>query len=256
MARARAASESEEKRVIRRVAAGGCDLTRLDQKTLLSDHFLFSELEPPLLERLLHSANPRVYAKGETVFTRGEEGERLFAILRGRVKVSVFSEEGREVVLAVMKPGDFFGEIAFLDGSVRTADATAIEEMEVISVGRRDFLPILETHPAIYMKIIRVLCERLRMTNETIEDSIFLTVPARVAKTLIKLSHSYGEDLGGRTRINIKMSQQEMANLIGTSREVVNRHLRALQADSVISMDQGHIVIEDMAALEDYAQVA
>lgn len=231
-------------------------MTRIDQKTLLADHFLFSELEGPLLEKVLHSANTRVYGKGETVFTRGEDGERLFAILRGRAKVSVFSEEGREVVLAVMKPGDFFGEIAFLDGSVRTADATAVEELEVISVGRRDFFPILESHPTIYMKIIRVLCERLRLTNETIEDSIFLTVPARVAKTLIKLSQSYGEEMGDRMRLNIKMSQQEMANLIGTSREVVNRHLRALQSDGVISMDHGHIVIDDMDALEDYAQVA
>lgn len=230
-------------------------LTRIDQKTLLGDHFLFSELDPPLLEKVNATANTRVYQKGETVFTRGEDGERLFAILRGRVKVSVFSEEGREVVLAVMKPGDFFGEIAFLDGAVRTADATAVEELEVVSVGRRDFFPILESNPPIYMKIIKVLCERLRQTNETIEDSIFLTVPARVAKTLLKLASNYGEDIDGRTRLNIKMSQQEMANLIGTSREVVNRHLRALQSDNVISMDHGHVVIEDHDALEDYAQV-
>jgi len=170
------------------------------------------------------------------------------------VKVSVFSEEGREAVLAVMKPGDFFGEIAFLDGAARTADATAIEEIEVVSVGRGDFFPILIENPPIYMKIIKVLCERLRQTNEAIEDSIFLTVPARVAKTLVKLSGSYGEPLGeGRVKLNIKMSQQELANLIGTSREVVNRHLRSLQGDGVISNEGGFIVIERIEHLEDFA---
>jgi len=226
----------------------------IDHKALLADHFLFSELEDNLLEQVLQSANIRTYAKGATVFTRGEDGERLFAILRGRVKVSVFSEEGREAVLAVMKPGDFFGEIAFLDGAARTADATAIEEIEVVSVGRGDFFPILIENPPIYMKIIKVLCERLRQTNEAIEDSIFLTVPARVAKTLVKLSGSYGEPLGeSRVKLNIKMSQQELANLIGTSREVVNRHLRSLQGDGVISNEGGFIVIERIEHLEDFA---
>ena len=226
----------------------------IDHKALLADHFLFSELEDELLEQLLQTANIRTYAKGATVFTRGEDGERLFAILRGRVKISVFSEEGREAVLAVMKPGDFFGEIAFLDGSVRTADATAIEEIEVISVRRGDFFPVLESGSNIYRKIVMVLCERLRQTNEAIEDSIFLTVPARVAKTLIKLSQSYGETLSpGRIKLNIKMSQQELANLIGTSREVVNRHLRSLQSDGVISNEGGFIVIEQLEHLNEFA---
>lgn len=226
---------------------------RNDHRALLEDHLLFSSLPSEGIDKILSNSLIRHYPKNSTIFVRGEDGDRLFAILQGRVKISIFSEEGREIVLAVMRTGDFFGEIAFLDGHARTADATAVEDCEILSIGRGDFYPILEGHPDIYRKIIMVLCERLRQTNEAIEDSIFLTVPARVAKTLIKLSSSYGEKRDdGKIYFNIKISQQELANIIGTSREVVNRHLRHLQSEGVIRMEQGYLVIEEPDYLTEF----
>jgi len=227
----------------------------LDTKALLEDHFLFSSIPAEAIDRILAVSVVKHFPKNSVIFSRGEDGDRLFAMLKGRVKISIFSEEGREIVLAVMRERDFFGEIAFLDGSVRTADATVVEETEVLSIGRGDFFPIIEKFPDIYMKIITVLCERLRQTNEAIEDSIFLTVPARVAKTLIKLAGSYGEERDdGSVRFSIKISQQELANIIGTSREVVNRHLRNLQGNDVIAVEQGHLVIMQPDYLEEFSR--
>lgn len=226
--------------------------TKLDHRKLLEDHFLFSSLPKDALDKVHATSLIRQYPKNSTIFVRGEEGDRLFAIVKGRVKISIFSEEGREIVLATMRAGDFFGEIAFLDASTRTADATVVEDCEVFSIGRGDFFPILENHPDIYMKIITVLCERLRQTNEAIEDSIFLTVPARVAKTLLRLAESYGEERNGNIHFTIKISQQELANIIGTSREVVNRHLRHLQQEEVIKVEQGYLVICDREYLSEF----
>lgn len=222
-----------------------------EHREILENHFLFSSLDHGELSKLLATCFIGSYVKNRTIFVRGEEGDRLYAILKGRVKISIFSEEGREIVLAVMREGDFFGEIAFLDGSYRTADATVVEDSEILSISRGDFFPLLDSHPDIYMKIIRVLCERLRQTNETIEDSIFLTISARCAKTLMKLAASYGQPFGEALRISIKISQQELANIIGTSREVVNRHLRQLQNDDVIHVEKGHIVIDKPDYLEE-----
>lgn len=226
----------------------------IDHRQILEDHYLFSTLPEAEIDKILSFSLIRQYPRHSTIFVRADDGDRLFAILKGRVKISVFSDEGREVVLAVMRAGDFFGEIAALDGSARTADASAIEDCEILSIARKDLFPVLERNPEIYMKIIRVLCERLRQTNETIEDSIFLTIPARVAKTIMKLAASYGETHGDSIRLNVKISQQELANIIGTSREVVNRHLRQLQQQEVIRVEKGHIIIDQKDYLEDFVR--
>ncbi len=226
------------------------DSSKQKHRNMLVGHFLFSGLASDEIDKILTNSLVRPVKKNSTLFVKGDEGDRLFAILKGRVKISVVSEEGREIVLAVMREGDFFGEIAFLDGCHRTADATVIEEAEIMSISRADFFPLVESHPEIYLKIIQILCDRLRITNETIEDSIFLTIPARVAKTLLKLGASYGQEQNGRIHFNIRISQQELANIIGTSREVVNRHIRQLQNDKVISVEERHIIINDIAALE------
>ena len=226
----------------------------IDHRQILEDHYLFSTLPSSEIDKIMSISLIRQYPKNSTIFVRLDEGDRLFAILRGRVKISVFSDEGREVVLALLSAGSFFGEIAALDGSSRTGDASVLEDSDILSIGRKDLMPVLERNPEIYMKIIRILCERLRATNETVEDSVFLTIPARLAKTVAKLSSTYGEPYGESIRIRSRISQQELANIIGTSREVVNRYLRQLQQQEVIRIEKGHIIIDKREYLEDFTR--
>ena len=223
----------------------------LNRRELLAQHFLLAQLAPAELDRLVAMAGERQFKSGQTIFQKGDPGTSMSAVLQGRVKISAYSEDGKEVILNIVEPGQIFGEIALLDGKERTADATAMGPTTLLVLERREFIPFLERNPKIAVRLIEVLCERVRRTSEMVESVAFLEYSARLAKLLLRLAESYGEDVEDGVRINLKISQQDLGNLIASTRESVNRQLNAWAEEGVIDLERGQITILDSDALED-----
>ena len=164
-------------------------------------------------------ARLKTIERGATVFAKGDPGTSLFAILEGQVKVISFSAQGKYAVFNVLSAGDIFGEIALLDGGERTADVIAIADCKLLVIERRDFLPLVHSRPDVAQKLIEVLCGRLRNTSRQVEEVMFLDLSAKLARTLLRLGDSAG---GSR----IALTQSEIAQIIGASRESTNKQLR------------------------------
>src|SRR5688572_18144384 len=175
---------------------------------------LFRALTPKMLERVASHATRRTVTRGTTLFRKGDPGNSLILVVSGQVKISVLSPDGREAVLNVIHPGEVLGEIALLDGRPRTADATALTDCELMTVDRRDFQPFLRDNPDVALKLIEVLCERLRHTSEQVEDVIFLDLPGRLAKTLLYLMARSGQ----KPPAPLSITQREIGQMIGMSR--------------------------------------
>ncbi len=231
-------------------------LADAQQRDFLTRVPIFSKLAGDELDALLALTKTRSLAARQEVFHKGDEGDQVFVILRGRLKVLSTSEDGGEVVFGIVDPGEVVGELALLSGGCRTATLTAIEPCELLVIDRRDFLPFLRSHPEVAAKLLEVLAERLRRVDELVEDTLFLKLPSRLAKKLLSLSRSYGEQTAGGTRVNIKLSQQELGELVGASRESVNRELRRWVEQGVLSVDGGYVTIRDSERLESLASFA
>ena len=223
---------------------------KMDKRKVFASHELFSRFSPAEIERLVSFSHARTYASGEVIFEKGSPGQGLMAVLSGRVRISSPSPEGREIVLNIIHAGEIFGEIALLDGKERTADATAMEACELLILERRDFVPFLEKHPDICLRLIAVLCERLRRTTEQVEDVLFLDLQARLAKTLLHLVDAHGQPVANGVALGTKLSQRDLANMIGASRESVNRQLSLWEEDGLISRDRGAITILDPEGMQ------
>lgn len=221
---------------------------------ILSGNQLLSSLQPSELEELLSLAAIEEYRANDVIFHKGDPGDRLYAILSGRVGISTVSREGKELFLNILDPGEVFGEIAVLDGHERTAGARAIKPTQLVGIGRGEFLAFLARHPKLCLRVIEVLCERLRWTSDTIENTIFLQIPRRLAKRILILVERMGRpvDPGDETagvRIDMKLSQEDLGNMLGVTRESVNKGLRSLQQSGVISHEGGFLVVHDVETL-------
>ena len=225
-------------------------------RALLAEHFLLRHLPPPDLERLAAFAKVQTLGAGEPVFMKGDPAAGMMVVVSGRVRITSSSADGKEVVLNIIDPGDVFGEIALIDGVERTADATAAEATELLLLERRDFLPYLKRHPGLSLELLKMLCHRLRMTNEQLEDFSFLDLRRRLAKKLVHLADSHGEEAPEGVRIGFKLTQQELAAMMGTTREAVNRQLRTLTDEGLIKQNGSSIVIRDREGLEDVVKEA
>lgn len=224
--------------------------TQAEKRELFQRHFLLGRLNSQEIDALLAYTRVERYRAGREIFSKGSPGDSMMAVLKGRVKISSLSPEGKEIVLNIISPGEIFGEIALLDGKERTADATAMGDCELLVLSRRDFLPFLERRADLCLLLLSVLCERLRRTSEQVEDMLFRHLQSRLAKTLLRLGRSTGAPKGRALHIDLKLSQRDLANLVGGSRESINKHLQLLQKSGVIGLDHGAIVIKDVAALE------
>lgn len=226
---------------------------REETRAVLARHFLLKHLDDEELDQLLKFAKIRRARPGEVLFQKGDPGDGLLAILKGRVKISTISAEGKEVVLNILGPGELFGEIALIDGKDRSADATVMENAELVVIDARDFLPFLEERPDLTTRLLVMLCERVRWVNDLYEDAVFMHLPARLAKHLIRLGETFGvESDDGTLRISLKLSQQDLGNLMGTTRESVNKQMRAWMEDGVVEVDSGYITIRNRDQLELY----
>lgn len=221
-----------------------------ERRNLLRGTILFSGISDEDADAILASAHVARYRARAEIFAKGAPGHSMMAILKGRVRISAPSADGREIVFKIMAEGELFGEIALLDGKERTADATAITACELLVVERHAFLPILKRRPELCIRMLELLCERLRRTDEQVEDLLFRQFENRLARTLLRLAQEYGRQEGGAVQINLGLSQAELANLVGGARESVNRHLHHLERLGVIALMGSTIVIPDTKALE------
>jgi CRP-like cAMP-binding protein len=209
-----------------------------DKLSLLRNHSLFRDLPPAVIEHLGSYMKTRKVARGTTIFAKGDPGTGLMGVLAGTVKVSVASADGKDIVLNLFHEGEVFGEIALLDGRPRTADATAMSECELVVIERRDFVPFLSDHPDVMLKFIEILCSRLRRTSEQVQDITFLNLPTRLAKTLLQLTAA--ED-GSATARKAAVTQREISQMIGISRESTNKQLRAWAKRGWIRLERGGV---------------
>jgi CRP/FNR family cyclic AMP-dependent transcriptional regulator len=224
-----------------------------DKAALLSRSPLFSDLTPEEVGGLLKYAVTKRVAAGGIAFHKGGPGNEMFALISGGVKIVTLSDEGKEVVLAILAPGDVFGELSMIDGRARTATVVAVENSALLVLERSQVIPFLERHPKVAIKMLEGICKRLRMTDELLEDVVFLDLPSRLAKRLLSLAEHYGKNTGQGRRIELKLSQAEIGNMVGTSRESVNKQLRMWGDEGVISMERGHITVLQPNKLKHFA---
>jgi CRP/FNR family transcriptional regulator, cyclic AMP receptor protein len=225
--------------------------TAYDKEAILAEHVLLRHLKREELRQLAGYAWVAHHPTHAVIFRKGDPGASMMAVLRGRVKICSYSLDGKELVLNIISKGEFFGEIALLDGEPRTADAVAHEPCDLLVLERRHFLPFLERNPEVCLRLLTVLCQRLRRTSEQLEDTLFLEVPSRLARALLRLAKACGQKVPGGVRIDLKLSQQQLGALVGITRESTNKQLGEWQKEELIAVKNGYITILDMDTLED-----
>jgi CRP/FNR family cyclic AMP-dependent transcriptional regulator len=216
--------------------------------------WLFNGLTKGDLVRLSQLAKTKVYRPRETIVAKGEPATEFFVLLRGRAKVSAQGAQGADTAINVMGPGEVFGEIGILDGQPRSATVTSLEECEMAVVDKRAFHGLLASSPPVAIKLLAVLAGRIRELTIRVEDRAFLEVPARLAKQLLWLAGNHGTESGTRVRIALKLSQQELGDFIGATRESVNKNLRDWSRGGFIKHERDYIEILDLGALRAIAE--
>lgn len=221
--------------------------------TVLRRNRLLSGLDDAQMAELVALGRVSRFIEGQTVFTKGDPGDCLYAILKGQIAVSTSSVDGKTMLLNILNPGDVLGEIALLDGKERTAGAAALRPSELFRIDRPEFISFLENHPKLCIQMMAVLCERLRWVSENIEDAVFHDVPRRLARRILLLVDTYGQRNAAGIRVNQAVSQESLAAMLGVTREMVNKSLRALRNSGAITYTKGFIVVTDLHLLKDMA---
>jgi len=223
-------------------------LESFDKRSLLRAHPFFKDLGGIMIDHLIPRVISRKVRKGTVIFRKGDTGSKLYVICAGAVRISAPSEQGKDAIFNLITPGEIFGEIAFLDEGQRTADAVAIENGELMVIERRDFISLLREDPELAMRLIKILCLRLRRTSEQVEDIIFLDLAGRLAKALM---HLYRRSSTTFPRDKIRITQREISQMIGVSRESANKQLRVWQRRKWLRLERGGVAILAPEALDD-----
>lgn len=221
-----------------------------DQRSILAGASIFRGLDSAQIDALARMAVRKTYRTREIVLRKGDPAMQIYVIAKGRLKAITAGAEGRQAALSIMGPGEVFGEVAVLDGEPRSATITALEPCELIILNRNEFYHFLERNPSAAIGLLQVLARRLRRLSERVEDSTFLEIPGRLAKALVRLAQRYGRDVGDGTRIELKLSQQELGDLVGATRESVNKQLRAWQSEGLLEQQKGRVILKDVEAFE------
>jgi len=220
-----------------------------EKRQIFERHFMLGKLSGDEIDTLLHYARVEHYPAGREIFSKGSAGASMMAVLRGTLKMSSVSSEGKEVVFNLMNPGDCFGEIALLDGEARSTDAVAMTDCELLVLQRRDFMPILEKRADICLILLKVLCQRLRQTTEQVEDVLFRHIESRIAKALLHLAESASLHSVQGLAVDLHIPQRELGYIAGCSRESVNKTLQTWHKAGLITLGRGSIAIRDLAEI-------
>jgi len=210
---------------------------------LLANIPLFASVEPRALQALQARMQRRTFDRGESIFFKGEDGDTLYVIVSGEVKIVLAAPDGQESILIVLGEGDFFGEMALFDAKPRSADAVAIGPTTTLTLHRREFEQFVRENPEVAFPIFRSLTARLRRTTHRLEDVMFLDLATRVAKKLLQLAAKHGVEMPRGVRIDLPLSQQELAEMVGATRPRVNEQLRRLAQDGLIEVDRQTITL-------------
>jgi CRP/FNR family cyclic AMP-dependent transcriptional regulator len=225
-------------------------IDRATKQRSLHRSWLFSELSASERERLIDCVTERQFRKGEPLLERGREGSNMMILVSGRARVMATSAEGKEVTLLILEPGMTLGELALLDGKPRSADVVAMTACVVLLIERRDFLPLLTQNPELALRLMGVLCDRLRATSLILEEVALTDIPTRLASLLLKLSTRYGLDGGRGRRIELRLSQSDLSSLIAATRESVNKQLRSWREQGILDEEDGHIILRQPDVLQ------
>lgn len=224
--------------------------TNVEKIGLLRGHHLFCDLDGSAFDQFGRSAKRKIFDRGASIFAKGDPGNSLFFVISGTVKIGVSSADGRGAIFNLINPGEIFGEIAVLDGLARTADAIANSDCELFVMDRRDFMILLDSQPLLAKKMIALLCVRLRWVSDHVEQVIFPDLPGKLAKALLRLI----DKPGGSSAREIAVTQQEVAEMVGMSRESVNKQLHEWSALKLVRVQRGVIAILDLNALKVLAE--
>lgn len=217
-----------------------------DKRGLLADLDLFRKLRADELNRLVAFTRWARNQARSVLFRKGDPGTSMMVVRHGRVKVCTHGECGKELVLDMFGPGDVFGEIALLDGSPRTADAVAIDDCDLLVLDRRDFIPFLLEHPDASVRMLEVLTYRLRRTTQLLEDVAFREGPARLARRFLRLAEFSGRDVDDGIFVDMPLSQQQLGDMVGMTRESINKQLKQWRNQGLIIWNRGYYTITNM----------
>jgi len=216
---------------------------------LLRRHFLLRDADSAVIEQLIPLATVATYAGAEQIFTRGDAGNGLYGILAGRVRIFTPGPDTHEVTLNILEPGELFGEIALIDGEPRSASAVAIGETRLMHIRRDRFLPLLQANADIGIGLLQILCRRVRWSSALAEDQALLPLSARLAKRLLAIAETAGETTQIGTRLRTRLSQRELGELVGATREAVNRVFADWRKEGLIVNDGGRLTLRNRDAL-------
>ena len=216
---------------------------------------LFKDLAVPTLEGLRQQLRLRKLAKGELLFNAGDASDSMYIVQSGRIRIWTVSAAGAEVTLNVLGPGTIFGEIGLLDGSERTAGASALDRVELSAIPRSAFDAALERDPQLARNVIGFLCERLRWVSARMEDSALRSAPERLSRMLVHLVHDYGVETDAGMQLSINLTQGELARWTHMSRESLNKILNRWSDEGLLEQTRGKITVQDLERLEEIAEL-
>jgi CRP/FNR family cyclic AMP-dependent transcriptional regulator len=222
---------------------------RIDLASVLEKTALFGSLSPAEIQHLAARTTRKLFSAGELLFSEGEPCQGLHIIARGKIRIFKTSMSGREQVLAVNTQGESVAELPVFDGGPYPASAAAIDDTEIAFISRRDFQAYCMEHPAVALKVLSVVGSRLRRLVGIIEELSFTTIRQRLISTLVKLAQSSGKQTSRGLEFLLPGSHQELANQLGTVRELISRNLMRLQAEGLLEVDARQIVVKDLKAL-------
>jgi CRP-like cAMP-binding protein len=213
---------------------------------ILKMNSMFTDLGADELHRISGLCDTQQLAVGEVLFRKGDAGDALFGVRRGQIRIETGASDGTRLTLNFMGPGELFGEVAVLDGQNRTADAMAGEPSELFVLRRTDFLAFLEREPRVAIKIIQLMCQRIRWQSERMEQSVLQPLPVRLARRLCDLAADFGSE--------VHISQEQLGIFVGAARESVNRQLQTWRKDGILDLQRGRILLQNMAKLSAVAR--
>jgi CRP-like cAMP-binding protein len=222
----------------------------VDRRELIAAVPLFQSLSEGDREALSGSFVRHTFDRGEMIFRQGDAGAHLYLVESGRVKITTLAADGREAFVAIIGPGQVFGELSLFELQQRTADARTMEPTIMHALAHEDFRPYVAAHPEVAWELLKVLVRMVRRQDQAIQDMVFLDVGGRVARRLLDLADQHGDDAGGGAiRIDVPITQEELAQMVGASRESVNKALGSFMDRGWVALEGRHYVVSDPESL-------
>ncbi len=228
-------------------------LTSKEKVELLGSVELFSSLSPRELEALAQVSRTRTVKKRAELFHKGDEGSQVYVVVSGQLKILTTAEDGDDVVFTILGRGELIGEIALLTGTERTATVQAVESSDLLVIDRREFFDCLRRFPEVSIKLLQELAKRVKRLSEFVEEVQFLKLPERLAKRFLEYAGRFEEEIQDGIKIAIKLNQEEWGDLVGATRESVNKQIKQWTARGLIRVEKGYVVILSVDRLRELA---